>query len=276
MKASQLLAGLYVLASILIDLVVAVQLDSDTPFSEVLWIGLSFGQLALLALWCLRGPGPRPVRWLAALAGAGGIALVWSSVHGHPANQWLAALCLFMTIVAGSTTLLLGRMRWVMSRPDRHPPRVIGRKPLQWSVGGLLALMTSIAIGLSLWREVSFPWPYLANLVICFTALAGVAIASFSVISSAGRAPGRVASLRAVGTQIIVLSSVCLVSGLLLAVADDSFSVWQFTQASFVEAIVICFGGSLCQADQPAVAESKRRTASEIVAGKSLHVFAEE
>ncbi len=275
MKASYLLAGLFVLASILTDLVVAVQPDGPTLFFEILWLGLAFGQLALLALWCLEGHGPWLVRWLAALAGTGGIALVWSSPAGHPADQWLAALCLFMAMVIVVAALLPGRIRGAVSWSDRAWAWTLSRPPLQWSLGGLLSLMTSIAVGLSLWRHVSFPWPYLANLVFCATAFAGVAIASFSVMSCVGESPGRTAVRLAIGPRIVALSATCLASGLLLGIADGSFSIWQFTQASFVEAIVICFGCVLLQADQPAFEANERQEQQTVVTSKPLRVYAE-
>ncbi len=105
MRHFHLLAMLLCVSLGLADAVLAVQLESASSPVFLLLTGMTFGQLALLAIWCVLGTGPWPLRALAALPVAAGLSAPLASVTAACQSDWFVALGSFWLAV---TLVLIG------------------------------------------------------------------------------------------------------------------------------------------------------------------------
>ena len=151
MKPIHLLAGLLCPAAIALDLAVLSSFSNSYVEPLSVFLGLSLGQLALLAMWCVLGSGWLPVR-LATLAG---VALLLS----RPLSQltsgswphWFTLQCLFATSIAG--LILAGRAtNWLHGAtpsPNGEEGSSEARRH-QFSLAGLFSLLTATGMVLGI------------------------------------------------------------------------------------------------------------------------------
>ena len=234
MKPTHLLAGLLTIAAVLFDVVVAKRLSAAPDTALMLFLGTACGQLALLSVWCVWGFSAWLIRLLAVLVSAALLSVPLAAATSGQWSEWFLVLCLF----AGLVGVPLIVARWsglgavVTNTDDRRamPGRRLRR--CQYSLGGLLSLMTAVGIGCGLRHHVAFPWPHawaLASYGVCL-----MCVAVGSVWAMVSRRPVRV--------RIVVLTWLCLAAGLVMNRAELARDTWFFTLVAFGEAFVICFG----------------------------------
>jgi hypothetical protein len=238
MKPTHLLAGLLMLAALLVDLVLVSHLETapDTAFL-LLW-GVACGQLALLAMWSVLGATAWLIRLLAVLAVAAFLsAPLAAATHGRW-SEWFLVLCLF----AGLVGLPLVLARWsglcarVTSEDGSRGERTERLRRCQYSLGGLWSLLTTVGLLCGMRPFVAFPWQHALVLASYGACLTLVALGSMWAM----------VSHRAVGTRLAVLTLLCLAAGWAMNSAELARNVWFFATVALLETAVICFGINVC------------------------------
>jgi hypothetical protein len=238
MKPTHLLAGLLVIAAVLADLVLASHLPT-APDTALLWLwGSACGQLALLGIWSAWGRTAWLIRLLGVLAAAAFLGAPLSAATNGRWSEWFLILCLFAALVA----LPLAGARWVgltasVALSGGHREESIRRpRRSQYSLGGLLSLMTAVGLLCGLREYVAFPWPHVLALASYGTCLALVAFVSVWAMESC----------RAVATRLLFLTVACVGAGLAMSATELVRNAWFFTLVACLESAVICLGINVC------------------------------
>ncbi|MHB0957835.1 MAG: hypothetical protein ACYC0X_18985 [Pirellulaceae bacterium] len=234
MKPTHLLAGLLVIAALLADRVVAAHLQTAPDMALLLLWGGACGQLALLGMWSVLATTAWLFRLLGVLAGAAYLAAPLSAATSGQWSEWFLVLCMF----AGVVGLAVAGARWwgfavrvtVAGDELQHPLARLGRT--QYSLGGLLSLLTAVGLLCGLRDEVAFPWRHAVALASYGTCLTWVALSSVWAMASS----------RAVALRLIVLTLSCLGAGLVMSSTELVRNIWFFTMVAFLESAVICLG----------------------------------
>ncbi len=231
MKPTHLLAGLLSLAAILLDLVVLTGFESGYETPLMLFLGLAFGQLALLSFWCAWGHRCWLPRFMVTVAAAALLSRPLGQLTAGQSSEWFLLFCLFAICVAAATRGVLpqGTVGGDKLLAAAAHPRPV-RHWSQFSLGSILSLMTVVGLALGLGRHVAFPAQH---------ALA-VAVYGFWLVMIALTGLWALLSRRAVPVRLLLLATLCIVAGLCMAGAERYQSVWFFTMIAFIEAIVIC------------------------------------
>jgi uncharacterized membrane protein len=121
----------------------------------------------------------------------------------------------------------------------------------QYSLGGLLSLLTAVGILCGLRQYVAFPWQHtlaLASYGACLTFVAlGAVWAMISNHAISNHAISNHAiSNHAVRTRLVVLTLLCLAAGVVMSSTELARNVWFFTTVALLETAVICFGINVC------------------------------
>ena len=243
LRAAQLLVGLFTTALLLTDVVVVEQLNSAVAVPSVIYLGLTFGQLALAAIWCVRGRSFWLLRWVATLMLACGLARGWTRVTYAGWDQWLAVLLLYTVIVAlgcKGAPLIAGAVRRFGALTGSCSAGSIVPRWSRWSLGGMLSVMTCAGIVLGPGRWITFPWQQAGVIAGHLTALVTVAAISIWSISAPLRFRVRVG----------MISAASLLAGLLMSRVDSSFSAWHYALACLLAAALLCFGHDILFLDQ--------------------------
>jgi hypothetical protein len=234
MKPTHLLAGLFTIAAVLFDVVVAQRLSTAPDAALTLFFGAACGQLALLSVWCVWGFSAWLIRLVAVLVVAALLSVPLATATAGQWSEWFLVLCLF----AGLVGVPLIVARWsglsaAITNTD-NGQEMAGRRLRrgQYSLGGLLSLMTAVGIACGLRHHVAFPWPHALALASYGTCLTCVAVGS--VWAMVSRQP--------VGVRILVLTMLCIAAGLVMNRTELARDIWFFTVVVFGEAVVICFG----------------------------------
>ena len=238
MKSTHLLAGLLSLAAILLDLVVLTGFDRGHATPLMLFLGMAFGQLALLAFWCAAGRRTWLPRLLVTLAAAALLSRPLGGVTAGRSSEWFLLFCLFAGCVAAATRVVL----WRGSDRRAESPAAVDRPRPTWqraqfSLRSILALMTVVGLALGLSRHVAFP----------VTHALPVAVYGFWLVLIALTGLWALLSHCAVSLRLFLLALLCIVAGLFMAGAEHYQNAWFFTMIAFIEAIVICFGIAVLQ-----------------------------
>jgi len=236
-------AGQFAVACLLLDAAIAARLDGAAVSLTVVYLGLTSGQLALAATWCVRGRLPWLVRWTATGLCAVFLASGWARVTYATVNQWSAVLCLYLIGVAITWKVVgyaLGSVPQAGEPARMHANRSRHHDRSRWSLGGMLSVMTCVGIVLGPGRWLTFPWPYAGNIAGLFSALIVVAVVSTWAMTATPRQV----------TRFGMIGGVSILAGLLMAWVDPSFTAWHYAWACLLEAAVICFGHGIVCVDQ--------------------------
>ena len=219
------LITLYVLACAAADAALAVaavgrndQWPNPAGFTT---LGFHFGQIVMLALWCVFGRRKLLLR----MAGTMVILLLFAVAgsccrFGRPteAAPWMGALTLYFTFLA----LPLSVARWFGI--ELHSDGAVSAKSrpqskYQFSVAWLFSLTTTTAVVLTVARYMGFPWPELWVMVRVFAALAlnGVAVLSCALLIDR--------PARATGATLLALPGSLLVGAVIHAFLESRLSI---------------------------------------------------
>ncbi|MHB8971740.1 MAG: hypothetical protein ACYC3X_01790 [Pirellulaceae bacterium] len=238
MKSTNLLAGLLMVAAVLLDLVLASRLQTAPDTALLLLWGVACGQLALLALWSVLGTTGWLIRLLAVLAAAAFLSAPLSAATPGRWSEWFLVLCLF----AGLVGLPLVLARWsglcarVTTAGDLCGEPAERLRRCQYSLGGLWSLLTTVGLLCGLRPYVAFPWQHAVALASYGTCLTFVALGAVWAMVSP----------RAVGTRLLVLTLLCVAAGWVMSSAELARNVWFFTTVALLETAVICLGINVC------------------------------
>ena len=239
MKPTHLLAGLMALATLLLDQVVATQLCLRPDPALMLLLGLAFGQLALLAMWSVLGSTPWLLRLLAVAAVAALLSGPFASATAGRWSEWFLVLGLFSAAVALPTLVY----RWAglcASEIEVESQRSAKHRNLQYyqfTVGGVLSLMTAVGVLLGLARHATFPWQHTAALACYGGCLTLVALTSLWAIVSP----------QAISWRLGMLTGLCLAAGGAMFQVEHVRDIGFFTMIALIEAVVICLGMTILQ-----------------------------
>jgi hypothetical protein len=234
MKPTHLLAGLSLSAACLLDVAVATALETYPDPALMVFLGLAFGQLALLGIWTVLGTVAWLLRVLTMVAAAALLSGPIAAVTAGGWSEWFTILCLF----CGAVVLLVSAFRcWGLAFSTRgsdeeDTPARCRLACTQYSLGGILSVMTAIGLVLGLGRHVTFPWQHTLVLAGYGTCLLLVAVSSLWAVASSRSAPARLA----------ILAGVCLIAGAVMDSLEPAQNIWFFTMVVFIEAIVVCWG----------------------------------
>ena len=151
MKPCPLNTVLLCVALALADTALAAGTHTTYSAAFILLAGLAFGQLTLLAAWTTAGSGPWLVRLLTSLLVASGLAHLLAPATAASWSSWTAAL------VAYWLTASLGI--WLITKSERSSRQKSRLRPLQYSLGSLISVITvmSVALGMAHWVSISVP-----------------------------------------------------------------------------------------------------------------------
>jgi len=239
MNPIHLLAGLVAALILLIDIAVVAGFRSsyDTPL--MLYTGLVFGQLALLAFWCGRRGGNPMMRIVITLGVACCLGQPLGSVTGTGWAAWSTLLGLFVAIT-GSASFLIRRLEFDLGGQQRVPPHLAprpNRPRSQYTLGGILSLMTVVAVACGLWNRIEFPHGEARAVAGYGMSLTLTAMVAFWALISGHR----------ILTRITVMTITCVAAGWLMAQTENYQDAWFFTNVAIIEAFVICAGFSVPQ-----------------------------
>ncbi len=177
---------------------------TDTARSPAFAIlaGMAFGQLALLAIWCVAGAGERLFRLLATLAIAGGLARVLAPATASTWAGWFAVLVAYWSTVSLTLWLVTNANLW--SRHRRRPFR------LQYSLGSILSLVTLLSVVLAMIHSGSVSGRQLASFAAVGLWLVTITLVTMRAIASAR--PGWMVTTMAAAVLAGVL--LCRMTGL--------------------------------------------------------------
>lgn len=239
MKPIHLLAALFGALTLVIDLMIVREFAHRFEIALMLFLGVASGQLALLTCWCVQGAGSWAVRFAVTLAAAVGLSQPLGTATGGSWTQWWTLWCLFCGATGGAM-LLLRLCGISLGMADRRPAddQPAGdRRWSQFSLSGLMAVMTASALLLGLHRHVEFPAHDAGAMIGYSCGLTVVALATLAVMR------WRVAVL----LPLIGLGALCLLVGLVMAHVGPPSHVWFFTCVAWLEAFVICAGLAVVQ-----------------------------
>jgi hypothetical protein len=166
MKSSTLIVWLLVAACIAIDLAMIGELQvrrNEWPGAGgIIGLGLVFSQIALLALWVACGKKTLVIRAVSALLGVWGVSCVgsYSATGGlGEVRAWFGLLILCS--LASLAPIIVAKINRydlidVGSETVRLPTTRLTSS--QFTIWGLLTLMTGVGITLMLLRNAAFPW----------------------------------------------------------------------------------------------------------------------
>jgi len=150
----------------------------------VMLIGLALGHLGAIAIWLARGRAHCVIR-VAVAIGATIVLARWLAVASLPTTtQWLGLLAAYEVLVF--TPLFLAR--WVGGALSNSRPAHLR----QFTLAGLMLLMTNVAVLLALSRFASLPTVQTGAAIFCAIGFAAVALA---VAQLSHLIPGRVVFL---------------------------------------------------------------------------------
>ncbi len=230
MRPIHLTAGLLCIAAICVDSVVWTRFQVEYTTPLMLWLGLMFGQLALLATWCARGRLWLPIR-LATLAAAAWVASrLLSHVTAGSWTHWFTLQCLYATSLAGIVFCgdLLG---WQRAAAAGAGGGTAGRSDnshrWRYSVAGLMSLLTVTGMALGVGRTLSLPVAHM----IAFLA-GGAGLVLVGAVACWAAIPGRTPVARG---WIMLIT--CLAVGYLLAHIDRHHTMTFFSGVAVVLAM---------------------------------------
>ncbi|MEX0820337.1 MAG: hypothetical protein WD070_12125 [Pirellulaceae bacterium] len=180
MKSTRLIVWLLVAACVAIDLAVIGELQvrqNEWPGAGgVIGLGLSFSQIVLLSLWLVWGRSGVLLRGVSTLLGVWGISCLanFSTDGGpHRVGIWFGVLLLF----CGVCVIPLFIAKFVgceLSNEAAESPLARDRRwsTNQFTIWGLLSLMTTVGITLAVLRFAEFPMPHLFEVIWFVTILA--------------------------------------------------------------------------------------------------------
>lgn len=231
MKPTHLLAGLFVAAAVAFDLAAASRLSAASEPALMVLCGAGLGQLALLSAWCVWGTTPWLCRLLAVLASSAALSVPLATGTTGRQCEWCLVLCLYAAVVglplAGARSLGL---RATHNEDRTGRPRALC--PGQYSLAGLMSLMTVVALLCGLRDHVAFPRPHAAALASYGVCAACVALGAVWAMSSGQRCHLRIG----------VLCLLCLLAGPAMLHTELARSAWFFTALASIEAATICLG----------------------------------
>ena len=176
---------------------VAVARHADSAGSPAFAVlaGMAFGQLALLAIWCVAGAVERFFRLLATLAIAGGLARMLAPATASTWAGWFVVLVAYWTTVSLTLWLVTNANLW-----SRHRERPIR---LQYSLGSMLSLVTLLSVILAMIHSGSISGPQLASFAAVGLWLVTITLVTMQAIASAR--PGWMVTTMAAATLAGVL-----------------------------------------------------------------------
>ena len=234
MKPIHLLACLLATFFAVLDLVALTGFRSsyDTPL--MIFTGLAMGQLALLAIWCVLGTGSWPARMVVTLAGVAWLSYPLGKVTGHSGSEWFIVLCLIA--LGTGVAIWMGRLFGIGPGVGRASGGAqVSQAPKrfsQFSLGGLLSLMTVVALVLGLKEEMTFPFANslaIGGYGVWFVAIAWVALWAYG-------------SQQLMALRLAVIMLACLAAGFFMARTENFQGTWYFASVVAIEAIVISVG----------------------------------
>lgn len=183
MKSSTLIVWLLVAACIAIDLAMIGELQirrNEWPEAGgIVGVGLTFSQISLLALWAVWGRSGMLVRGVSSLLGVWGLSCLGSySVSGGlgAAGPWFGLLLVYCGVSLVPCIIVRFSGYELLSPLSAEPPRTLSRNsPRQFTIWGLLSLMTAIGATLAVLRFAEFPVADLLELLVFITLLAATA-----------------------------------------------------------------------------------------------------
>ena len=139
----------------LADAALAVHAQSTVTPAFVMLAGMTFGQLTLLAVWCVSGSGPWIVRVLATLPAVAGLAALVAPATAASRSGWFVAL--------GAYWLIATLGMWGITATTRQLRAESQRGRWQYSLSGLLSVITLLSVSMAMTHWVCFSWPQLAS-----------------------------------------------------------------------------------------------------------------
>jgi hypothetical protein len=166
MKSSTLIVWLLVAACIAINLAMIGELQvrrNEWPGAGgIIGLGLVFSQIALLALWVVCGRKTLVVRAVSALLGVWGVSCLgsYSATGGLGVVEAWFGLLILCSLASLAPFIVAKINRYdlidVGSEAVRLPTTRLTSS--QFTIWGLLALMTGVGVTLMLLRNAAFPW----------------------------------------------------------------------------------------------------------------------
>ncbi len=240
-RVAYFVSGLFVFACILMDAVVAVQLQDGTGLTIATYLGLTFGQLALVAIWCSETISAWRSRGLLALLFAAGLAHGWSDATYATWNQWLVVLICYVVVVgvvwrmAGFFFPEQSACSSVQSGNGAGSVALARSRRHRWSLGGMLSVMTLIGLvlGPGRWFTLSYSQ----------TRMVGGHLAVLSTV--AATMVWALRSRRPLVQRVGTVSGISMGGGLIMAWFDPALGAWHYSFACLCEAAMISIGYDL-------------------------------
>jgi hypothetical protein len=189
---------------------------------SVVLIGLALGHLGTIAIWLARGRAHCVVRVVVAM----GVAMVlarWLAAASLPtATQWLGLLGVYLVLVATPPFLA----RWVGAMLADSRPRHLR----QFTLAGLMLLMTNVAVLVALSRFASPPTVQPAAAIFCAIGFATIALAVAQLTHLVA------SRLAFIAGSILVAG---LVGGMLTLACGESSLFGQFVAITAIQSIVV-------------------------------------
>jgi hypothetical protein len=222
MKPSPLNTILLCVALALADAAVAAGTQTTYSAAFILLAGLCFGQLTLLAAWTIAGSGPWIARVLTSLTVASGLAQLLAPATAASWPSWTAALVAYW--LTASVTI------WFITTTARSSRQESRPRPLQYSLGSLISVITlmSVLLGMAHWISIS-----------------GAQLASFAPIGIWMLVVGTVALQGALPSQhvwMVVTLVTAVAAGPLLSRTTGLYDAGFFTLLCLVEVGTIFIG----------------------------------
>jgi hypothetical protein len=221
MKSSTLIVWLLVAACIAIDLAMIGELQvrrNEWPEAGgVIGLGLVFSQVTLMALWTVWGRSHILFRGVSALLGVWAVSFLASySERGGPlgVGTWFGVLLLFCGV--SLIPFIIARFaNFTLTNEAEEKPHSTGRRlsSNQFTIWGLLSLMTAVGIALAVTRFAEFPMEQLLEVAVFFTLLAASVCAVLLLALYVSRLlPAILATT--------VICAICPVAGVLLSLTE--------------------------------------------------------
>ncbi len=206
----------------LADAALAVHAQSTVTPAFVMLAGMTFGQLTLLAVWCVSGSGAWIVRVLATLPAVAGLAALVAPATAASRSGWFVAL--------GAYWLIATLGMWGITATTRQLRAESQRGRWQYSLSGLLSVITLLSVSMAMTHWVCFSWPQLASFAPVGIWLVVTALAT--LLGTATEQPAWMV------TPIVV----SIVAGILLSRATGLYDARFFTLLCLVQATTITVG----------------------------------
>jgi hypothetical protein len=230
MRSIHLIAILLCVAMGVADAALAVHVESSVTPAFVMLAGMTFGQLTLLAVWCVSGTGPWVVRVLATLSAVAGLAALLAPATAASRSGWFVAL--------GAYWLIATLGMWGIAATTRKPRQESGRARLQYSLSSLLSVTTLLSVLLAMTHWVCFSWPQLASFAPVGVWLVITAVVTMHVTATEQPA------------WMVAPIVVSIVAGMLLSRATGLYDAGFFTLLCLVQAATITVGMLVVQNGQ--------------------------